>query len=73
MIPILNPMSILDMALLSIVLTVVCSSNVRSMGLPVWRVCKNLKDLNHGPLVWAPNLESLYTHYIPYTNKGPYF
>ena len=24
------------------------------------------------PSVWATNLESLYTHYAPYTNKGPY-
>ena len=28
---------------------------------------------NRGPLVWAPSLESLYTHYTPYTNKGANF
>ena len=33
----------------------------------------NVWDQNHGPLVWAPNLEFLYTQYIPHTNKGSYF
>ena len=27
-------------------------------------------DPNHGPFDWAPSLESLYTHHIPYTKQG---
>ena len=30
---------------------------------------------DHGPLVWTPDLESLFTQYIPHRipNEGPYF